>query len=68
VSTDGYWARFRLWRRGRPFWGGLLLVLSGLELFASANLTLGGIEIHLGPQGFLSYLIPLLTLICGVLT
>ncbi|MEV7546915.1 DUF6114 domain-containing protein [Streptomyces sp. NPDC089915] len=25
-------ARLRVWRRGRPFWGGLLLVLGGTEL------------------------------------
>ncbi|MEV4703083.1 DUF6114 domain-containing protein [Actinoplanes sp. NPDC049316] len=59
---------FRLWRRSRPFWGGLLLVLAGLELFLSANLTLGDLQVHFGPQGFLSYLLPLILLLCGVLT
>ncbi|MFI7601899.1 DUF6114 domain-containing protein [Actinoplanes sp. NPDC049681] len=59
---------FRHWRRTRPFWGGLLLLLSGLELFLSANLTLGDMEVHFGPEGFLSYLLPLLLLLCGILT
>ena len=59
---------FRHWRRTRPFWGGLLLVLAGLELFFSANLTLGDMQVHFGPEGFLSYLLPLLLLLCGVLT
>ena len=59
---------FRHWRRTRPFWGGLLLVLAGLELFFSANLTLGDLQVHFGPEGFLSYLLPLLLLLCGVLT
>jgi len=59
---------FRHWRRTRPFWGGLLLVLAGLELFFSANLTLGDLQVHFGPQGFLSYLLPLLLLLCGILT
>ncbi|MGA5298469.1 DUF6114 domain-containing protein [Nucisporomicrobium flavum] len=59
---------FRHWRRSRPFWGGLLLVLAGLELFLSANLTLGDLQVHFGPQGFLSYLLPLMLMLCGVLT
>jgi hypothetical protein len=36
-------ARWRAWRRSRPFWGGLLLVLSGLELLA---LPLTGVLVH----------------------
>jgi hypothetical protein len=59
---------FRRWRRARPFWGGLLLLIAGLELFFSANLTLGDLEVHFGPEGFLSYLLPLLLILSGVLT
>lgn len=59
---------FRRWRRSRPFWGGLLLLIAGLELFLSANLTLGDLEVHMGPEGFLSYLLPLLLILAGVLT
>lgn len=59
---------FRRWRRARPFWGGLLLLIAGLELFLSANLTLGDLQLHFGPEGFLSYLLPLLLVLCGVLT
>ncbi|BCJ49094.1 hypothetical protein Asp14428_05690 [Actinoplanes sp. NBRC 14428] len=65
TSTGG---GFRHWRRTRPFWGGLLLLIAGLELFLSANLTLGDLQVHFGPEGFLSYLLPLLLLLCGVLT
>jgi len=36
-------ARWRAWRRSRPFWGGLLLVLSGSELLA---LPLTGVLVH----------------------
>ncbi|GAA0293385.1 hypothetical protein GCM10010302_35100 [Streptomyces polychromogenes] len=32
LHVGGLRARLRVWRRGRPFWGGLLLVLSGSEL------------------------------------
>jgi len=63
-----YWRNFRRWRRGRPFWGGLLLIVAGLELFYSANLDLGAIEIQFVPQGFLVYVIPGLMLLCGFLT
>ncbi|MEU4425384.1 DUF6114 domain-containing protein [Actinoplanes sp. NPDC024001] len=67
MATESFWVRFGRWRRGRPFWGGLLLVLSGLEMFLSANMQLDNIEIHIGPQGFLSYLLPTIMLVCGVL-
>jgi hypothetical protein len=67
VATDNFWGKFRHWRRRRPFWGGLLLLLSGLELFASGNMTIGGLEIHLGPTGFLSYLLPLILVACSLL-
>lgn len=58
---------FKQWRRTRPFWGGVLLILSGLELFLSGNLNLTALQLHIGPTGFLSYVIPLLMLLCGVL-
>ncbi|HEX6499064.1 MAG TPA: DUF6114 domain-containing protein [Micromonosporaceae bacterium] len=61
------WRAFRRWRRSRPFWGPLLLMLAGVELFFSANLLLGGLQIHFGYEGFLSYLLPLLMLVTGVL-
>jgi hypothetical protein len=67
VATDNFWGKFRHWRRRRPFWGGLLLLLSGLELFASGNMTIGGLEIHLGPTGFLSYLLPLILVASSLL-
>jgi hypothetical protein len=61
------WRRdFRRWRRARPFWSGLLLIASGLELLLSANLDLGDIEVHLGFEGFLSYLLPVIMLLTGL--
>ncbi|WP_327007820.1 DUF6114 domain-containing protein [Dactylosporangium sp. NBC_01737] len=38
-----------------------------MELFLSANLKLA-LEVHFGPTGFLSYVIPAMLLLCGVLT
>ncbi|MEV6925868.1 DUF6114 domain-containing protein [Dactylosporangium sp. NPDC051485] len=55
------------WVAQRPFWGGLFLILSGLELFLSGNLHLA-LEIHFGPTGFLSYVLPLMMLLCGALS
>lgn len=59
--------RFRRWRRERPFWGGLFLMLGGAQLFLSTQLSLGDIEISFGPEGFLAVLLPLVLLLCGVL-
>ncbi|BFU44490.1 DUF6114 domain-containing protein [Krasilnikovia sp. MM14-A1004] len=67
MTTASKRERFRAWRRRRPFWGGLLLMLAGLELFFSANQTVGDMEVHVGPTGFLSYLLPLILLLCGLL-
>ncbi|MFC4072712.1 DUF6114 domain-containing protein [Actinoplanes subglobosus] len=68
VATENIWDRFRRWRRVRPFWGGLFLVLSGLEMFGSANMELDNIKIHIGPQGFYSYLLPVMMIAAGALT
>ena len=43
---------FRVWRKHRPFWGGFLMMFSGVALYLSANLQPGNITIHLGLQGF----------------
>ena len=59
---------FRRWRKSRPFWGGLLLIAAGIEIFYSGNLNLGNIQIHLGLNGFKSYIIPLVVVLCGALT
>lgn len=67
ATASEAWQGFRHWRRRRPFWGGLLLLLAGLELFWSANQTIGDIQLHVGPQGFLSYVLPLILVLCGLL-
>ena len=40
---------FRNWRRSRPFWGGLLVLIAGgpILYFPYANLTLGSLSLHL---------------------
>jgi len=65
------WAGWRAWRRSRPFWGGLLLVLAGLELLA---IPLSGILIHgavklviyIGIGGVFGVLIGVLLIAAGV--
>jgi hypothetical protein len=64
-------AGWRAWRRSRPFWGGLLLVLSGLELLA---LPLTGVLIHgaiklviyIGIGGVFGVLIGILLIAAGI--
>ncbi|MFI5839371.1 DUF6114 domain-containing protein [Catenuloplanes sp. NPDC051500] len=63
------WRSFGRWRWTRPFWGGLLLVLAGLELFATTQggADLNGLSVHVGPSGYLSWLIPAVLVTCGLL-
>jgi hypothetical protein len=61
------WRVFRRWQRRRPFWGGLLTALAGLEMFASTRMTLNGLSFHSGATGLLSLLIPVILVSCGVL-
>ena len=61
------WRQFRRWRRSRPFWGGLLTLLAGWEIFASTQMSLGGLRFQMGPTGYLSWLIPTVLVACGLL-
>jgi hypothetical protein len=60
------WRAFRTWRRTRPFWGGLLLLLAGGEIFASGMAPLH-VVVHLGLQGLAGQAVPLLMAACGLL-
>jgi hypothetical protein len=64
--------RFRRWRRSRPFWGGLLLILAGVEmlLIPLASLLIhGGVKlvIYIGIGGVFGVLIGVLLITAGVL-
>ena len=54
------------WRRSRPFWGGLLITLAGLEVLATERAPLRVI-VHVGAQGVAGYLIPIVMVLCGLL-
>ncbi len=57
---------FRRWRRTRPFWGGLLVILGGAEILLSERAPLP-IVIHIGLQGLAGYLVPVILVLCGFL-
>ncbi|MEU1809196.1 DUF6114 domain-containing protein [Micromonospora aurantiaca (nom. illeg.)] len=61
------WRTFRRWQRSRPFWGGLFIILAGVEMLASTRLTLNGLSFSSGATGLLSLLIPAILVTCGVL-
>ncbi len=65
-------AEFRDWRRSRPVWGGLLLILAGLEILAIplASLLVHSaikVVIYLGIGGVFGVLIGGLLVACGLL-
>lgn len=50
---------FKQWRRQRPFIGGVLAVLGGIELFFSGQLDLGNMQIQFGIEGLQATVIPI---------
>ena len=71
MTSRARWQRFQAWRRSRPFWGGLLLILSGLELFAiplSGVLIRGAVKlvIYIGIGGVFGVLIGALLVAAGL--
>ena len=57
---------FWRWRHARPFWGGLLVLLAGIWIFLTEKAPLPVI-VHVGMQGFIGYLVPIVLALCGVL-
>jgi hypothetical protein len=64
---QGAWARFRVWRRRRPFVGGVLTALGGIEMFFSGQLDIGRIHVQLGIEGLQATIIPILLVLLGAL-
>ncbi|NIJ12151.1 hypothetical protein FHU38_002495 [Saccharomonospora amisosensis] len=63
---------FRRWRRSRPFWGGLLLVVAGIELLSLPLLDVFmkgavGLVMHMGVGGISGVVIGAMLTACGVL-
>ncbi|MGC4901237.1 DUF6114 domain-containing protein [Micromonospora echinospora] len=66
APAAGVRARWRHWRRARPFTAGLLIALGGAEMLVTLRAPLG-VLLHVGPQGLAAYLVPAILVICGVL-
>ena len=72
AAVGSHRAAFRGWRRTRPFWGGFLLLLAGIELLL---IPLSGILIHgavklvvyIGIGGVFGVLLGVLLIACGLL-
>lgn len=67
AEQKGRTARFRLWRRQRPFIGGVFVVLGGIELFFSGQLDTGRIQVQFGIEGLQATVIPIALVLLGVL-
>lgn len=66
IKQEGVGPAFRSWRAHRPFVGGLLLTLGGLEILLTVKISLK-LVVHLGTQGLAGYLLPVLMVVCGLL-
>src|SRR5690348_15791551 len=60
------WRSWGRWRRTRPFWGGLLILLAGGEIFLTEHAPMRVI-IHVGLQGLAGYAVPALLVVCALL-
>jgi hypothetical protein len=58
---------FSAWRSDRPFVGGALTVLAGVEMFFSGQLDVGKIHVQVGIEGLQATIIPVLLIVLGVL-
>jgi len=57
---------FRYWRRSRPFWGGLIVVLGAAEILITYQAPFG-ILVHFGLYGLAGYLVPIVLGLLGLL-
>ena len=67
-QAPGRARRFREWRRSRPFVGGALAALGGVEMFFSGQLDLGHLHIQLGIEGLQATVIPIALVLLGILS
>lgn len=59
--------RFRMWRRKRPFVGGVLVAIAGVEMFFSGQLDFGHLHVQMGIEGLQATVIPVMLVLLGVL-
>jgi len=58
---------FSAWRCWRPFVGGILAALAGVEMFFSGQLDVGNIHVQVGIEGLQATIIPVLMVLLGIL-
>src|SRR5699024_7951441 len=66
ADRGGKRRRFKHWRRQRPFIGGVLTALGGIELFFSGQLDMGNLQIQFGIEGLQATIIPIALLALGI--
>lgn len=59
--------RFTTWRRERPFVGGILIAIAGVEMFFSGQLDIGHLHVQMGIEGLQATVIPVMLVLLGVL-
>lgn len=57
---------FRAWRRARPFWGGLLVLLGAAEILLTYHAPFG-LVVHFGVYGLAGYAVPGLLALLGAM-
>ncbi|WP_374404632.1 DUF6114 domain-containing protein [Streptomyces sp. 35G-GA-8] len=57
---------FTAWRGRRPFWGGTLLLLGGVEILLTEQASIS-VVLQAGAGGIAAYLLPLVMAVCGLL-
>ena len=67
ASRERSRAEFRGWSRRRPFVGGALVILAGIEMFFSGQLDIGHIHVQVGIEGFQATVIPIALVLLGLL-
>jgi Family of unknown function (DUF6114) len=62
------WRGFRSWRRNRPFWAGVFLIVAGVELLTiPLPMHSMGLILHIGTGGVLGILIGAILIVCALL-
>ena len=66
APSQSFWARFRAWRRTRPFWGALFAFLGGGEILLTMLAPLP-ILIHFGTLTLLGFAVPILIMLSALM-
>ena len=66
APSQSFWARFRAWRRTRPFWGALFAFVGGGEILLTMLAPLPFI-LHFGTLTLLGFAVPILMMLCALM-